>query len=223
VLAADSVHVWRADLTGVSDDLGDLLSPEENERAGRILNQSGRVLWVRAHGVLRALLGRYLDVDPRALCFATGERGKPSLVDARAALSAQDNADPSSLGPLSFNLTHSGALALYGFTRSGSIGIDVEVERRAVDRLAIAARLFGASEVGHLETLDPVAREREFLRLWTRHEAELKWRGTGVGSGTIGAHWPKGWIAELDVGCGRSAAVAAGCVPQQLLCWDWNA
>jgi hypothetical protein len=52
--------------------------------------------------------------------------------------------------------------------------------------------------------------------LWTRHEAELKRRGTGIGAASAEAH-AKGeahaepWIVELDVGPRAVAALATKC------------
>ena len=64
----------------------------------------------------------YLGLDPRALEFSRGEHGKPML------------ATPGT-GPLQFNLSHSGDLALYAVSDAGAVGIDVEVRRRRVVRL----------------------------------------------------------------------------------------
>ena len=71
-LGDGAVHVWRADLAAVSDHLIEVLSPDERARAERFLKARDGRLWARCHGVLRVLLGRYLDSDPRRLRFATG-------------------------------------------------------------------------------------------------------------------------------------------------------
>src|ERR1700677_2321547 len=70
--AAGAVHVWRADLRAVDDELGELLCEQELARAERLLSHSDRVRWTRCRGVLRALLARYLGLDPRALEFSLG-------------------------------------------------------------------------------------------------------------------------------------------------------
>ena len=47
----------------------------------------------------------------------------------------------SAAGPaLCFNLSHSGASALYAFAADGPVGVDVEVARRPLDAVALAAR-----------------------------------------------------------------------------------
>jgi 4'-phosphopantetheinyl transferase len=220
------VHVWRADLTAVGDDLTRLLSSDERARAQRFLHAHSGQLWKRARGVLRALLGGYLGIDPSILRFAVGEHGKPTLLaDALGArrtlgsvggpLAQQPNA-----ASLSFNLSHSGALALYAFARERAVGVDVEVAKRPIDELAIAARVFGPESAQCLETLKPPIRKREFLRAWVRHEAALKCVGTGVGR-SAGSSRGQLWVAELDLGWQAAAAVALERPPDELCRWEW--
>ncbi len=204
-LTEGAVHVWRVELTAVGDDVLEPLCEEERERADRLLNRDEARLWARSRGVLRALVGRYLQAEPGELRFATGEHGKPELLGEE----------------LSFNLSHSAGLALYAFTRTGSVGIDVEVARRALDEVALAARTLGPAEARRLKELDPPLRNREFLRLWVRREAELKCRGSGFG-GTLDAGGGTLWIAELEVGERAAAAVALGQAPRELRRWDWQ-
>jgi 4'-phosphopantetheinyl transferase len=224
LLAGGAVHVWRADLTAVGEDLGELLCSEERARAARFLHERDRELWKRSRGVLRALLGRYLRQDPNSLRFATGPHGKPALVeDARQAPTA---AEPSSArsSPPCFNMSHSGQLALYAFGEAGAVGVDVEIARQPSDEVAIAARIFGAAVARRLERLDPATRRREFLRAWVRHEAELKCLGVGIGSARASAAEPvRPWIGELDVGPRAAAAVAVHAPPRELRRWDWPA
>src|SRR5271157_84058 len=79
LLADGAVHVWRAELTDVAEDLAELLSDEELTRAARIVNEHDGELWRRSRGLLRALLGRYLEREPSSLRFVLGEHGKPAI------------------------------------------------------------------------------------------------------------------------------------------------
>lgn len=145
------LDVWRADLTAVGDELSQTLSSDERERAERMLSEHNRSLWMRSRGVLRALLGRYLDEDPGTLRFSTGAHGKPALLEATPAGSMPGSGrKPRPTVPLQFNLSHSGDLAVYAFAAGPAVGIDVELERRTVDEVAIAARTFGAAEASRL-------------------------------------------------------------------------
>jgi len=207
--AEGAVHVWRADLQAVGDELGQLLSGEERARAERLLSQSDRERWMRCRGVLRALLGRYLQLDPRALEFSLGEHGKPML-------------DTPGARSLQFNLSHSGEIALFAVSDAAAVGIDVEVSRRRTDELGIAARVLGGAEAERLRALDPEARTREFLRAWVAHEASVKCRGAGLGRPSAGPPVRERWTAELDVGPKAAAAVVVEGTPSDLDLWEWS-
>jgi 4'-phosphopantetheinyl transferase len=201
------VHVWRADLTSVAPDLGELLCEQERARAERIVNKHEGELWRRSRGLLRELLGRYLRLEPASLRFAVGEHGKPELHRDR----------------LPFNLSHSGELALYAFSDAGAVGVDVELARRPVDEVAIAARMLGEGVAQRLQALDPATRQREFLRAWARYEAELKCLGVGIGEAGAEPAGHRPWVEELELGPTAGAAVAAERQARELLCWDWPA
>lgn len=221
VLAAGTIHVWRADLTVVASDLCALLCSDERTRAERMLNERARQLWMRSRGVLRELLGRYVQLDPHTLRFATGTHGKPALPEDPCAATGIADLAPPSATPLSFSLSHSGNLALYAFTRTGPIGVDVEVARRRIDAISIARRAFGAAEAERLAGLERRAAEQEFLRAWTRYEAELKCLGTGIGGADSATGGHAVWIAQLEVGPRAAAAIAAETPPRELRRWDW--
>ena len=212
LMGEGQVHVWRADLDGVNDDVLGSLCQEERARAERFPNKHDGRLWQRAHGVLRALLGRYLDRDPGTLRFTTGAQGKPELEQ-----------NPARGSQLSFNLSHSGTLALFAFAFGEAVGVDVEVARRPLEEVAIAERLFGPGEAKRLQGLEQGEREREFLRAWVRKEAELKCRGSGLAADTADAREAPVWIAELDVGPGAAAAVACERSPLALRYLEWTA
>jgi 4'-phosphopantetheinyl transferase len=209
MLAPGAVHVWRADLEAVPEQLTQLLSPQERERAEGFARERDGRLWARSRGLLRELLGHYLLLDGRGLRFTAGAHGKPALPE-----------DPE---PLSFNLSHSAATAVYAFSAAGPVGVDVELARHSVDALALAARVFGPAEAERLERLDPHRREQEFRRAWVRHEAALKCLGTGIGAApAVEAEGRSPWIAELEMGTG-AAAVALTAAPSELRCWEWRA
>jgi 4'-phosphopantetheinyl transferase len=207
----------------VAEDLGELLCSEERARADRIVNSDGGRLWRRSRGLLRALLGRYLQQDPRSLRFATGEHGKPTLVyDAGGSTQTQGPSDRSS-PRLSFNTSHSGRLALYAFGDDGAVGVDVEMAHRSIDEVAIAARALGAAEARRLQALQPALRRRELLRAWTRLEAKLKCVGVGIGGAHAGVEERGLWVAQLELGPQAAGALAGERAPRELRCWDWRA
>jgi 4'-phosphopantetheinyl transferase len=212
------VDVWRADLAAAPDALAELLCAEERARARRIVPGPARTLWPRSRGILRALLARYLDDDPRSLRFARGPRGKPALL-------RKSGQEPD----LRFNLSHSGAQMLVAVTAGHEIGVDIERATRRGARgrheLALAARRFGSEQARRLRELEPDARTREFLRAWSAHEAMLKCLGSGLScaqSPVSPASATELWSAPLDMGSGSAAAVAVeGHEQRELRCFQW--
>jgi phosphopantetheinyl transferase len=170
---AGSVHVWRADLAAVEDGLEDLLCADERSRAARILPARKRVLWVRSRGLLRALLGRYLDRDPRELRFVLGPHGKPALL-------SEGPTRPDVGEDLRFNLSHSDDHALVAVSAGREVGVDIE---------RIRARYTA-------EFLrDWVAREAVFKCRGNSPPADLWTTGLDVGADFAGA------VAVEDSGC----------------------
>src|SRR5437867_10406916 len=81
-LPPDEVHAWLADLGRARGDLPRLcefLGDEERERAGRLRDAEHRDGWAAGRGILREILGRYLNSSPKALEFRYGRYGKPAL------------------------------------------------------------------------------------------------------------------------------------------------
>ncbi len=140
------------------------LSADEAARADRFRFDHDRHTFTVARGLLRALLGAYLDTEPGALAFEYNVHGKPYL-------------DGS---PVRFNLSHGADWVLYGFSRAGDIGVDVEPVR-AFDDMGLTARLvFTTAELALFEALPSALRPRAFFLGWTRKESYLKACGTGL-------------------------------------------
>jgi 4'-phosphopantetheinyl transferase len=218
------LHVWIADLTTVQDDACSLLSPHERLRAERFPSASRGRLWACSRGVLRKLLGDYLRRDPRALRFDIQAGGRPFLVEDPAAATEPLRRDRPRPAGLWFNLSHSAGTAVYAFSAEAPVGVDVELPRRQLDAVALAARAFGPAQARRLAALDPASAQREFRRAWVRHEAVLKCLGLGLGArqaGDQGDDAAQPWIAELDLGTDRTGAVAAMNRPTTLSCWGW--
>jgi 4'-phosphopantetheinyl transferase len=221
-LAPGAVHVWRADLAQLDDATLPALDRHERRRAAAIASERDRLLWTRSRALLRALLARYLRVDASAVRLTGGARGKPMLA----------GGDRGAPRELSFNLAHSRHLALYALSAAGEVGVDVQVARdprhtASVDPVALARRAFGDAQARRLSALDAHARQDEFLRLWTRHEAELKRTGigiggAGVGDGDLGITGEAPFVAELDVGPRTAAALALARQPSELCLWEWR-
>lgn len=163
------IQVWAVSLhpsASEVDRLGRLLSPDEAARADRFRFDRHRRRYVVGRGVLRTLLGRYLDRSPTEISFRYGPNEKPYLSE-----SGQN---------LEFNLSNSDDLAVVAFTRDREVGADVEKLRPLPDALDIAERFFSAGERQVLAAVPEAEREQAFFRAWTRKEAYLKAVGTGI-------------------------------------------
>ncbi len=180
--APREIHVWSLRLDPPPERvaaLRTLLSPDEVARADRFRFEIHRRRFIVGRGVLRRMLGAYTGLDPRALCFQYGPKGKPALVREQGG------------EELEFNLSHSEEMALYGVTRDlrqdqargiaeFGLGIDIEHLRPMPDAEAIAERFFSAPERDVLKAV-PVERKADaFFNCWTRKEAYIKATGDGL-------------------------------------------
>jgi 4'-phosphopantetheinyl transferase len=166
-LPPEEVDVWRFSLEQPADvvaALAELLDADERVRAERFAFERVRRQFIVGRGMLRRVLARYLDVDPRDVRFHYGNHGKPRLPESGVA----------------FNLTHSEGRALLGVTGAGEVGVDLECVRRMTDLEGIARRFFAPGEVAALTTLEESLRELAFFHCWTRKEAFIKALGDGL-------------------------------------------
>jgi 4'-phosphopantetheinyl transferase len=173
-IAGAEVHVWLGHLPSAQASLARLrstLSNEESLRAERFHFVEHRKRWEMTRGILRRLLASYVDTPAREITFQYGAQGKPELK-----MPANSN--------LHFNTSHSGDYAVFAFTRAGEVGVDIECVRDEMPRHDdIARRYFAPGEQRQLFALPEPERARAFFKLWTRKEAFVKARGTGLFSG----------------------------------------
>jgi 4'-phosphopantetheinyl transferase len=162
------VHVWKVDLRGnASETMHSLLSDDEQNRASRFHFGKDREYYRIAHGSLRLLLSRYLNLTPAELNFGQTEFGKPFLTNSEAA-------------GLLFNMSHSGDFALIAVTREREVGVDVEFMRDGFATDEVAENFFSVAEIYTLTGLEPHLRIQAFFNCWTRKEAYVKARGEGL-------------------------------------------
>jgi 4'-phosphopantetheinyl transferase len=120
--------------------------------------------FVICRGSLRVSLGSLLDRDPASLSFIYGPQGKPSLPDSA----------------VEFNVSHSAGLALFAFSTTGPVGVDVESLDRDVDAEALATRFFSSQEADDLLSVAVEQRREAFFNCWTRKESYIKAVGNGL-------------------------------------------
>lgn len=165
------LDLWRVDLEATAEAESRwqaLLSEDEKARAQRFHFDRDRRHFSAARGLLRIVLAGYLGAQPQALRFRYLEKGKPEL------------AEPSGASALTFNVSHSGGVALFGVTQGRPVGVDVEKIREDFDTEAIARRFFSAREQEQLAALPQDQRHRAFFRCWTLKESFIKALGEGL-------------------------------------------
>ena len=233
MMNADEVHVWRAclDVTTVEFEmLLSFLSDDETARAGRFHFEKDRKRFIAARGILRKMLGSYLNRPPGKICFEHSAHGKPMLAPGH------------SNDRICFNLSHSGSLALYAVTRNKNIGIDIESIRNDVSLERVAQQFFSQNEISWLGKVDISKRSELFFQYWTRKEAVLKAIGKGLSfpmeqcdvsllNGKVwspvilkdGNESPGLYVQDLFPSDGYVAAVAIEGSDCNLLCRDYSA
>ena len=156
-----------------------------------------------ARAALGRILGDYLgEAEPPELGADSG--GKPRLV-----------VEPERL---SFNLSHSGDLALVAIVPGGAeVGIDVERVKERRDLARLAGRWLPAEDATAIAAAPPGGeRERLFYAAWTRHEARVKCTGTGLAGPPPGPE-VTAWPLEIDAGYAAAVAVAGAAAPRLVL------
>lgn len=203
----ESVHLWWADFSNVSDTEAEALSAtlddEETARAARFHYPHLRRRYRLSRGILRDILARYVRQAPSALEFLRNDYGKPFIYRSPKhpsvkpqmavvpAVSIPDiptsvipspvTAIPTSVPPLlQFNLSNTEDMLLLAVTPYAAVGVDIEAMSRSVDVLALADRFFSSAEQRALQQLPPTLQHAGFMAAWTRKEAVIKALGRGL-------------------------------------------
>ena len=234
VLNQERVHIWRANLNPSSDEvtrLSTLLAADETARANKYRFPEHKRRFIVARGVLRQLLGNYLNISPKHLKFEYSERGKPYIFNSNTSKAIQ------------FNISHSEEYALLGFTYDRSIGVDIEYLRAMPDAVKIAKRFFAPQEYELICSLDAKQQSQTFFKLWTAKEAYLKAIGTGLsGLASIKINFDSSgdriYLSSIDNSTSVDNWSIYSCLPtpnyvgtiaidapvtkQQICFWNWN-
>ncbi len=163
-----AVHLWGCRLSeafATYDGLESYLDDDEMARADRYRRPEDATRYIAGRGLLRLMLGKYLDLSPKQLHFEYGAQGKPYLEHGNG---------------LQFNLSHAGDLAMLAFSQGRAVGVDIESRERGIRGDEIAFRFFTAAEQSELQGLPAKDRPAAFLRGWTRKEAFIKARGQSI-------------------------------------------
>jgi len=173
-LAAREIHVWGSSLDrdlACLAKFAALLSTPEQERASRFRFDRDAKRFVASRAILRLILSRYLDINPRDLEFSYGPNGKPALQT-----EAYD---------LRFSLSHSDEVLLCAVSRDVDLGLDIERIRQPIDADSIAERAFSPAVSARIQSLSGLAKVEAFYSSWVLHEAFVKATGAGLANASI--------------------------------------
>jgi 4'-phosphopantetheinyl transferase len=170
-LHADEIHIWVAALDrsiDMLDRFNQIMSPKEHARAEQFHFKRDTIHYIARWGILRSIMGRYLSVDPGQLRFHHTQYGKPELIDA------------SGLEKIHFNMSHSREMALFAFSRTHELGIDIEYIHDIPDLPNIIEISFSPKEKQAMDAMPAAERRAAFFRGWTCKEAITKALGRGL-------------------------------------------
>ena len=200
VLSAKSdvrLDIWHARISEHAAEirhLEKLLSTAEQERAGRFRRDADRQSFIVGRGLLRQLLGGYLDQDPTQLPIAYGPSGKPQVE-----------------GGIEFNLSHSGDRLLFSFTHDAPVGVDIQHIDPAFPWRQVAEEVLSMEEMARFLVLSGEQQQAEFYLHWVMKEAISKAEGAGLGRpfpSFCVSDWANKASGQVDVGNGYLAAWA---------------
>jgi 4'-phosphopantetheinyl transferase len=179
MLTPGTIDIWQIRLDDVTVPPP---TPGELARAAKFRTPELAARYLKSHAAMRDILARYTTAP---LEFALHEHGKPYLP----------------LSPeLHFNLSHSHEMALLAVAEY-EVGVDIEKLRPMPRYAEVAERFFPSSEEMPVD-------EVQFFFRWTRIEARLKARGTGL-FGLSSEPERRFTIKDVPVPEGFAGAVAA--------------
>lgn len=166
ILSRDKVIVWQIPLNILTQEqisYWRILSADEKERANKFMFVKDKIRYIAGRGVLRILLGRYLDIPAKEVQILYEAKGKP-FVDSE----------------LEFNLSNTQDMAVAAFNWSNIIGVDIEYAQKEIEFSKIAKRFFSPEESKLVINAKPEAQAQYFYNCWTRKEAFIKALGDGL-------------------------------------------
>lgn len=169
--ATDEIHLWCAHVNLPRiwlDYFRKVLSEDETLRAGRFVRSEDYNRFIVSRGLLRYILGRYLNTPPGDIRFEYNPFGKPECADTH-----HEN-------PLCFNVSHSGDRVLYGISNQRHIGVDIEKICFMENQDEIVNRFFSQQEIEDYKRLPESLRREAFFNCWTRKESYIKSWGKGM-------------------------------------------
>lgn len=170
-LAKEVVHIWclPLDLPPMEQEhCLSLLSPDEQARSKKFYFDKARDHFIAGRGLLRTLLGKYLNLEPASLQFSYEPQGKPVI-----------NTESQGL-PIQFNVSHSEGFGVFAFCLGHRLGVDIEWLRPLADVDNFAELIFTLEESRMISSFTGKDKQELFYKIWTSKEAYFKALGAGL-------------------------------------------
>ena len=144
-----------------------LLSVEEWQRVRRYTSGTWGRRFIVRRGLLRVILGQYLDHPAKDIRFVYNVHGKPSIA-------------PEHSSDLQFSLSDSGDRAALALSLGDPIGIDIEMLNSFPAGQGLGNSRPLAREIARDSIPRRTADSLESFQAWTRREALAKAEGVGL-------------------------------------------
>ena len=167
LLSSGQLYVWSVNTNPTAELLERCkvaLSEHELTRIPFFKFEQVQQNYIISQGVLRLLLGAYLGMNANKLKIGRQAKGKPISSD-----------DPD----IHFNISNSGKMAVYAFSRDSEVGIDLEHIRQIPDLDEMITKNFSTNERKYINASEK-DRNSRFFRFWTIKESYLKAIGEGM-------------------------------------------
>ncbi|EAZ82979.1 4'-phosphopantetheinyl transferase family protein [Algoriphagus machipongonensis] len=160
------VDLWIAKLDDCLIEDEEILSEEERTRANRFLYPHLKEHYTKRRSILRKMLSRYLEIDPKEIVIKERKLGKPYV---------SNNGEG-----IFFNTSHSKEFVLYGFSRESELGVDLEFLNSEIEADLISTHFFSVEEINLIRNSQGREKTEAFFRLWCIKEAYIKLVGKGL-------------------------------------------
>ncbi|MCL1990147.1 MAG: 4'-phosphopantetheinyl transferase superfamily protein [Defluviitaleaceae bacterium] len=161
------MKILHLNLSNINEDddwrsLLPFISTRRREKINRYKHVEDKVLSLYGELMIRMGLSKELGLNNDELTFNFNEYGKPYC---------------HMYSHMKFNLSHTRTCIIVCFSENKEVGIDVE--RLINPPLEIMDLCFHKNEIDYVNN-PKISKIRSFFEIWTKKEAYLKWKGTGM-------------------------------------------
>src|SRR5260370_19011690 len=194
-LLPGEIHLWLAFYDEINEELllsayRGLLDDAEKKQEPRFYFARDRRRYLITRAMVRKVLSRYVDIQPREWAFSANAHGRPGIANAHAQESC-----------LLFNISHTHSLIVLGVTKRRTLGVDVENFHTRAAAIDIADRYFAPQEAAALAAVPQQEQQYRFFEYWTFKESYIKARGMGLSLllDKFSFHYPDDHAVEIAI------------------------